>query len=309
MPLLSRFLNDISSDHTRRAYETDLDRLRKHLNASGTNLRIEDATEEHLAAFLQSMKAQDLSLSTQRRRMSAIRRFYDWLVDHDRRTTNPARAQTFQIAQEESDSEDPRFLSQEEVENLLASVPTDTKAGQRNRAILLIPIYAALRRSELASLNIGDVRPLGRHWIIDSSPQSRSRGGYVKIPNAVARIIQNVIALYEDETGPLWRSFSNRNYGERMSPDALYKVVRRAGNRANLGALDIDTLRRTGLRLAAKNGATLHQIKSHARATNASSLARYVETAPSTSRFRDSPGDYIELPIDPGEHLSMKNEN
>lgn len=309
MNLLSPFLNDLSSDHTRRAYETDLGRLQRHLTASGTNLSLEDATEEHLVSFLQNMKAQDLSLSTQRRRMAAIRRFYDWLVDHDRRTTNPARGRKLEIAQEESDPEGPRFLSREEVEALLASVPTDTEAGQRDRAILLVPIYAALRRSELASLDVEDVRPLGRHWIIDSSTQSRSRGGYVKIPDVVAQVIQNVIALYEDETGPLWRSFSNRNYGERMSPDALYKVVRRAGTRANLRNLDIDTLRRTGLCLAAKNGATLRQITDHARATNASSFARYVETVPSTSRFQDSPADYIDLSIDPGEHFSMKNEN
>lgn len=309
MPLISNFLKNISSDNTRRAYETDLNRLQAHLSAADPEVHLEDATPEHLSTFLRNMKERDLSLSTQRRRMAALRRFFDWLVDNNRRSTNPARTKACEITQEHTDPEHHRFLSHDEVKELLAAVDTEAKTGQRNRAIVLVPIYAALRRSELASLDTEDVRPLGRHWIIDSSSKGSSRGGYIKIPDGVAEIIQNVIDLYETEDGPLWRSFSNRNYGERMSPDALYKVVRRVGNRANLGRLDIDTLRRTGLRLAAKNGATLNQIKDHARVTNASSLAKYVDTESATSRFQESPGDYIEFPVEHGEKTPTENEN
>jgi site-specific recombinase XerD len=308
MSPLSQFLNELSTEHTRRAYATDLGRLRKFLE-SEADRSLEQATEEHLRTFLQDMEARDLSVSTQRRRMAAIRRFFDWLIDQNRRTSNPARARGLKIKRQNTDSDGLRFLSQEEVKELLAAIDTKTRTGKRNRAIVLTPIYAALRRSELASLNITDVRPLGRHWVIDSSTEARSPGGYIKIPDAVAQTLQDVIDLYDEENGPLWRSFSNRNYGERMSPDALYKVVRRLGNRTGLGNLDIDTLRRTGLRIAAQNGATLRQIKDHARATDASSLAKYVETESSTSRFQDSPGDYIDIPIDAGQNRPAKNEN
>lgn len=52
----------------------------------------------------------------------------------------------------------PRYLSPEEVERLLATCDQGTPAGRRNRAILLLLVRLGLRASEVATLELEDLR-------------------------------------------------------------------------------------------------------------------------------------------------------
>lgn len=49
-------------------------------------------------------------------------------------------------------------LALEDVDQMLRCIPTSTHAGRRDRALLLVGLAAALRRSELVALNVEDVR-------------------------------------------------------------------------------------------------------------------------------------------------------
>lgn len=275
---IDRFLETLASAQTKRAYRTDLERFFRAIDAEipvgGDPPDIETSDIE---SFVQGMRNQELSTSTIRRRIAAIRRFFDWRVSKGDLPSNPCRAASLTV-KESSASEERTFLTKENLQTLLQVTERSTKSATRDRALILVILYGALRRSELASLDVDDLRPIGRHWVIDLPRKRQSPGGYVKIPDRVADAIQDVIDIYDEdeEDGPLWRSFSNRNWGDRMSPDALYKRVRTLGQEAELGAIDIQTLRRSALRLASDDGASLEEIRRHARLKSEASAAEYV---------------------------------
>jgi site-specific recombinase XerD len=146
-------------------------------------------------------------------------------------------------------------------------------------------------------MEVGDVRPLGRHWVIDLPSGKGRTGSYVKIPDPVVGAIDAVQSRYDINEGPLWRSLSNRNYGERLTPDAVYKIVRRTGEAAGFQDVSVETLRHTGLTLAIQAGASLRQVQMHARLQSTTSAERYADTAASSGRLTESAAEYIDLDL------------
>jgi len=83
-----------------------------------------------------------------------------------------------------------------------------------------------------------------------------------------------------------------------MSPDAIYKRVRDIGEAAGVESVDIELLRRSGLRLAFQSGARPSQIQSQARLEDLSSAARYFESEPDEARLQETAGDFVKLDVE-----------
>lgn len=220
------------------------------------------------------MHQEGLAEATQRRRLAALRRFFDWLIERGTVSHNPARAPQVEPHPPTSGPPDPSLLSKDDVQHLLDTAGEADKTGPRDQALLLTIVYAALRRSEVATMTVEDVRPLGRHWVIDLQPGGAAKGGYVRIPDVVVEAIERVQSRYGIDEGALWRSLSNRNAGEPLSADGIYKIVRRVGHRADLGRVTVETLRQSGLYLALEADATMLQVQSHARLQSVRSVER-----------------------------------
>ena len=296
MPKIGDFLSELDSRHTRRAYSTDLRRFMQEMGMQESNPDFSTLETQDLETFLRSMQESDLSTATIRRRMAAIRRFFDWLVSEGDISHNPCRAASLTVEESEEPSQR-NFLSKDDIHALLRAINQNTRTGTRDRALILLVLYGALRRSEVASLDVDDVRPLGRHWVIDLARQGQASGGYVKIPNRVADVVQTFVDIYDDDSGPLWRSFSNRNWGERLSDDALYKRVRRLGKEAGLEKVNIQILRQSALRIASESGASLDQIQDQARLKRETSAVEYVGAASQVSGLQSSAADFLELDV------------
>jgi len=298
MDLISKFLRELSSQNTRRAYRSDLDSFfgsgKKGLRAAA----VREVTRSQIQAHLAGLRSDGKSVSTRRRRLSALRRFYDWARDHGFVEKNPARECSIEDASSQSSfRSQPSVLSKSEVEQLLRAPREAGSAAVRNHGILLTILYASLRRAEIAAMEVDHFRPLGRHWVIDLPAGSGRPGAYVKIPEPLVEAIDAVQSRYDIDEGPLWRSLSNRNYGERLTPDAVYKIVRRTGKTAGLKDVSIETLRHTGLRLAMQSGASVRQIQMHARLQSATSVERYVDEETSSGRLTESAAEYLDLDL------------
>jgi site-specific recombinase XerD len=302
---VSEFLQSVDSPNTRRAYETD---VRAFLEWTGDSVEVRPVD---VGDFIRTLQREGLATSTLRRRLSAVRRFYDWLVDHGHIDRNPARTCRVNLSQTSesetkasgggkapaSSGDVPNTLSKSEVESLIAATDAAGEAAVRDRGMLLTIVYCALRRAELAAMDVEHVRPLGRYWVIDLPAGDAWSSAYVKVPDAVVGAIDAVQQEYGIESGPLWRSLSNRNRGDRITPDAIYKVVRRTADRAGLEGVDVETLRHTGLRLAVEAGATLQQVQMHARLQTASSADRYADADGRSGRLYDSAVDFVDLDV------------
>lgn len=301
--LIPIYLQRFDREHTRRSYETDLTQFfgSEHVDIGLAR----EATFIDVNHHIQDLEARDLKPSTIRRRVAAIRGFYDWLLALEAVDRNPADKNLIRRVRTVSRKDNTiTFLTQEQARTLINAtrwvwrkrdgerVKEENPAHLRDRALIMVLIHCVLRRSEAAAMNIEHIRPLGRYWIIDLPQSKGGTDQYVKIPEHVVEAIDRMQAHYDIDSGPLWRSLSNRNRGERMTPDAVYKLVKRTAERADLPDIGAHTLRHTGCTLAIESGASVQQVQTHARHKDIDTTMTYVHQR---NKLRDSAADHINV--------------
>lgn len=150
------------SKHTIRAYRSDLDKLylflMKDVHLSPEAGRCwREVTEQHLRTFLRQ-ELQKNSRVTVGRRLACIRSFFSFLRKRGWRDDNPADL----LTAPRQGRHLPVYLDIEEITTLLESIPTDTAAGKRDRAIMELLYASGMRVSELTALDTGQVDFLAR---------------------------------------------------------------------------------------------------------------------------------------------------
>ena len=142
-----------ASPNTRRAYATAYRAFAGFLRARYGEASKGTVTIASVAAWRDDLAARGLAPSSVTQRVSAVRRLAaaigaDPLVQQVRCT---------HVQQEE-----PRALSDAELDRLLRQPDRRTTIGVRDRAILELLARAGLRRAELARLTVGDIQECGR---------------------------------------------------------------------------------------------------------------------------------------------------
>ncbi len=155
-PLTKEFLRYLTiekglSDNTIYNYGKDLARLTHYAYHLGTSIQALDARD--VRHFIAQLSRDGLGPATVRRIASSLRGFYDFLVldghidklpTADLETPTP----TFYL---------PRFLTELEVQQLLATPDLTNTYGLRDRALLEIMYAAGLRASEVIALRQRDL--------------------------------------------------------------------------------------------------------------------------------------------------------
>jgi len=137
------------SEHTLSAYCSDIISFFLWLNG-------EDCTAvnfERLREYLHFIQRFDYKKTTIARKTASIRTFYKFLFREKYTDTNPALS----LSAPKRPKPLPKFLTPEEVEQILNNVRIDTPAGFRNRVILELLWATGMRISELSNLNFGDI--------------------------------------------------------------------------------------------------------------------------------------------------------
>jgi site-specific recombinase XerD len=291
--LVDRFLKTLSTAQTRRAYRTDLRRFFE--NSAVARAEVQRIDASGIRAFVRRMRRRRMSLSTQRRRLSALRAFFDWLVTSDLVPHNPARHPKVSPLPPDSNDDASDRLGRTQIHQLVEAATAQAHTGLRDRALITTIVYGALRRGEVAALRVQDVRPLGRYWVLDLPDDATGR--YVQVPDVVVEEIEALQKTYDITDGPLWRSVSRQNAGAPLTPDGVYKAVRRVARRAGVADVTIDALRQAGLRLALDGGADLAQVQAHGRFSDSASAAQLYEDEDPAGALGDSAAAYIDLDI------------
>ncbi len=157
-PVLDRFLDrlwleDGLSSNTINAYRSDLAGLGDWLCRRGVVL--ENPARADLLAYLAHRAERGVSPPTAARLLSAMRRFYLFVVREGLRSSDP----TAQISSPKLGRRLPDSLTEREVERLLEAPNVESSLGQRDRAMLELLYACGLRVSELISLEIEQVDP------------------------------------------------------------------------------------------------------------------------------------------------------
>ena len=141
-----------AAEHTLQAYRRDLEDAAARLAAAGRGL--EEARTPDLEALMSGWARDGLAPSTAARRLSALKRFYRFLLKDGRRGDDPSAP----LSGPNRPRSLPKVLSEDEVEGLFqAAEAIDGAAGLRARALLELLYAAGLRVSELVGLPLAAV--------------------------------------------------------------------------------------------------------------------------------------------------------
>jgi integrase/recombinase XerD len=157
--LIESFLEMLSAERGARvntldAYARDLDDAREHVRGG-----LRDASAEAIEAYVAGLTRRGLAPATARRRISALRQFYRFLLQDNVRADDP----TSRLDAPKRARSLPKTLSVEEITALI-----EAAESPRDRALLELLYGAGLRVSELVSLPMRAApRPGQDHMIIE----------------------------------------------------------------------------------------------------------------------------------------------
>lgn len=152
--LLERFVDYLATERrlavtSVAAYEYDVLRL---LRLAG-DAPLAGLTSQEIRRYAGRLHGQGLNGRSIARLLSAWRAFFRWLVRERLSAANPAIG----VKPPKSGKRLPKVLSPDEASQLLGGMP-ETPAEVRDLAILELLYSSGLRRAELVSLDLGDVR-------------------------------------------------------------------------------------------------------------------------------------------------------
>lgn len=142
------WLEDGLSMLTIDAYRRDLSQMAKWLIVNGHTLA--DANEEGLLRYVQARHAAGTRASSSNRRLSAMRRFYRWMIRQNRRAADPSAG----LDSARQAARFPKSLSEADVERLLGAPDCGSILGLRDRAMLELLYASGLRVSELVAVKL-----------------------------------------------------------------------------------------------------------------------------------------------------------
>jgi site-specific recombinase XerD len=234
------------ADATRLAYRSDF----RHFEAwcQGARRQAMPASTETCAAYFATLADAGLKASTIARRCAAIC-YAHRLAGHASPTAaEPVKAVLRGIRRKTGTAP----------VQMVRLIPADTLAGRRDRALLLIGFAAALRRSELVALDIGDVEMVPEGAIVHvrrSKTDQEASGHAIPVPRGsklkpiealeewlAARahfIFRGQFLAGENEvaaSGPLFVSIgkADRPTSGRLSDRAVADIVKRWAKAARL---------------------------------------------------------------------------
>ncbi|MEK6805075.1 MAG: site-specific tyrosine recombinase XerD [Pseudomonadota bacterium] len=248
---LEQFLDNLwaergASKNTLAAYRSDLKLLARFLQSRGA--RLVSASDADLKDYLasRSRTGRNFAARSQARWLSALRRYYRFLVREHQRPDDP----TALITPPKQGRSLPKVLASSDVEKLLTAPNVETDLGLRDRAMLELIYASGLRVSELVGL---------------ARPQVNLARGVVQVVGKGGR--ERLVPVGEEATHWLKRYLDDARprLVRRKANDALFVSTRGGGmTRHNFWHLIKGHARRCGLDPAKLSPHTLR----HAFATH-----------------------------------------
>jgi integrase len=247
-------LDSVHSSHSKRNYAKALDDL-------FTFCASRPLTRSLLMEWRAGMES--LSPSTINVRLSAVRK----MVGEARRSGLLGQEEAASLTDipniRQKGTRLGHWLTREQAKELLAVPDRSTLKGKRDYVILALLVGCALRRNELAELDVETIQQREGRWVLADLEGKGRRIRTVAIPIWVKQGINAWMTAADIEDGRLLRSVSKSGKVNRdtLSDWAVWSVVEQSAKQIGIEHFGAHDLRRTCAKLCRKSGGDLEQIK------------------------------------------------
>ncbi len=215
------------------SYRRDLDRLQAWANGCGK--QIAELERADLRKWIASLSREGLAPTSIARAVSATRGFFKFLMLDGHIKTHPAE----DLDTPQRFSYLPKFLTEDEINRLLAAPDVSTEEGIRDRAVLEIMYATGLRVSELVGLKQADIDLLAGLVVCHGKGNKERR---VPLGKSAIHWLQQYAAVkagYGKQTSP--HMFLHR--GRPFTRQIAWSMIKRHAETAGIKNVSPHTLR------------------------------------------------------------------
>jgi len=279
------FTAQIRNPNTRAAYARATSAFFAWCEAHG--LPLPAIQPVHVATYVEQI-GRDLSAPSVKQQLAAIRSLFDWLVVGQVMPHNPTSA--VRGPKHSTAKGKTRMPTREEAKALLASIPTDSLVGLRDRALIGTLLFTFARVGAAITMRVEDYYPVGKRWWV----RLHEKGGkHHEMP--CHHTLQEYLGAYidaadieADRRGPLFRTAEGRTgrltTTAMMQPD-VYRMIQRRAEAASVATrIGCHSWRARGITAYLENGGLLE----HAQAMAGHASAR-------TTKLYDRRGEQVSL--------------
>lgn len=230
VPPEQQWFENLSNKCTKRAYQ---EALKDFIRFTGIDKPQEFrvVTRAHVIAWRDTLVNRHLSPASVRHRMAALSSLFEYLCETNSITHNPVKG-IKRPPVETYEGKTPA-LGDHQARALLTAPDADTTKGKRDRAILAVLLFHALRREELCKLTVTDFNTerRGVAHICVSGKGGKTR--YLPLHPAAAALVTEYLEASghgDKDDSALFRPVKNNRTGtieKALTPDSVYKLVRR----------------------------------------------------------------------------------
>jgi len=228
VPPEAQWFANLTSHQTRRAYQSDLAGFMRFTGIEQPE-EFRTVMRSHVLAWRADLEKQMLSGATIRRKLAALASLYDYLCECNAVLHNPVKGVKRPVV-DTLEGKTPA-LGDAQARALLNAPPAGTLKGKRDRAILAVLLFHALRREELTKLRVKDFNQERR-----GVPHLRvqGKGGKMRFipthPSALRLVAEYLEAAGhgQEAEGPLFRRIRAPKAGlpaTALTPGSVYADV------------------------------------------------------------------------------------
>ena len=209
--LIDSFVHDCKirrmSKHTIESYKSSLKLFSEYVSKKGYNLK--DIDKKTCVDYIEFLNQKDVSFSTLKNRFSTYNSFYDYLKYEELVDDNIVRdvCKRYLSKYKDNGGEKRKIISVEEMARFINMIP-----DIRDKAIVLLFAKTGVRRRELVSIDIGDIR--WENMSIELKPTNKRSNRVVYFDYETARILKKWIKkrnmIADKSNKALFVSYTNK---------------------------------------------------------------------------------------------------
>jgi integrase len=255
----SAVLNSLSSPSSRRNYKFAIEQFITWY-CSEPRLALNRAV---VLRFRLHLEALGLAAGTVNQRLAAVRRLAYEAADSGLLSPELAAGIRRVKGVKQLGSHAGNWLTRDQARMLLEKADGEDLRSLRDFAMISVLLGCGLRRAELSALEVDDLQIRQGHWAIVDLV---GKGGHIRtvpMPLWVKDALDRWMSAARVQEGKVFRALSRHGtpWGNGISENVIWYVVRRCAERVQFDHLAPHDLRRTCAKLCHVNGGEIEQIQ------------------------------------------------